>query len=501
MAAGRQMLRWALALALAPTVWASPMAIRAQAISPTNWPGEAPRPFPKGFLWGAATAAHQVEGGLNNDWTEWEKVPGHVAGGGTSAVGVQHFTRYEQDFDLAKAMGHNAHRISIEWSRIEPQEGQYDPAAIAHYGRVLKALRDRGLEPVVTLHHFTNPSWLAAKGGWAWAGAPEALGRFAVVAAKAYGGLVDRWITVNEPNVYAFKMHDEGTWPAGRQNRAEALRVMANLMKGHGRAYRALRWNDRQDADGDGTSSKVGFAHHVALFDPEDGLPPWSGFLAMAQSHFMNEVFNVAPLRAASTGRLRFQIPGADGVDEQDEQLAGSMSYVGINHYTRSRVGPDGSRKPTPGAPQTGMGWEIYPMGLARALAFAESWSTGLDGKPLPLLITEHGCDSRPGSGVDPARFLVRALQVAQRFSASGAPLEGYLHWTLMDNFEWADGYAPQFGLYHVDRTPGLNLPRIPTSAVPVFKAIARANALTPEVLRQHGDPALDAASLPRHKP
>lgn len=462
------------------------------------WPGTSPRSFPQGFLWGAATAAHQVEGGLDNDWTEWERQPGHVAGGDTSAEGVGHFTRYEGDFDLAKGMGHNAHRLSIEWSRIEPQEGVYDPAALAHYGRVLKALRDRGLAPVVTLHHFTNPKWLAAKGGWAWPGAADALGRYAAVVAKAYGGQVDRWITVNEPNVYAFKQHDEGSWPAGRQNRAEALRVMANLMKGHGRAYRAIRWNDREDADGDLRSSWVGFAHHVAIFDPEEGLPPWSGLLAMAQSHFMHEVFNVAPLRAAATGRLRFQIPGASGVDEVDEQLPNSMDFVGINHYTRSRVGPDGSRRPTPGAPQTGMGWEIYPEGLARALALGEAWSRGPEGEKRPLLITEHGCDARPGSGVDPARFLVRALQVAQGFAASGGKLQGYLHWTLMDNFEWADGYAPQFGLYHVDRRPGQGLARTPTSAVPVFKAIAQANALSPELLQALGDPALDAFPMPR---
>ena len=159
--------------------------------------------FPEGFLWGAATAAHQVEGGnRNNDWWEWEHVGGKIVDGTTSETACEQYTRYEEDFDLARRLGHNAHRLSLEWSRIEPEEGTFSTEAISHYRQVIEALREREIEPFVTLHHFTNPIWLARQGGWENAKVVEYFTRYAKVVAGELGGRVKFWNTINEPMVY-----------------------------------------------------------------------------------------------------------------------------------------------------------------------------------------------------------------------------------------------------------------------------------------------------------
>jgi beta-glucosidase len=442
--------------------------------------------FPKGFLWGAATAAHQVEGnGLDNDWTAAEQDrPKFVKTGDSAALGVDHYRRFDADFALAQGMGHNAHRLSIEWARIEPAPGKRDWDAVDHYHQVFRALRKRGLEPMVTLHHFTSPRWLAAQGGWHDDRAVAAFERFAAFCGREFGREVDMWITVNEPNVLAFNAYDAGDWPPHHTDREEALRVMAQLAKGHAAAYRALHAADHGDADGDGAPACVGFAHHVALFDPLQPFDP----MDVLTASFNEKVFDRAPLLAMTTGKLRFTIPGARGVTGFEPRGASAADFIGVNYYTRYMcdAGATPERGPKPGAPLTGMGWEDYPEGLYRALKLAAEYSRLPDGRKVPIIVTENGVDDREGGSR--ASYMVRHLRQAARAIEDGVDLRGYIHWTLMDNFEWVEGYAPKFGLYRVDRTPKGNLARIPTDGVPVFREITAANGLTPGLLARYGE-------------
>jgi beta-glucosidase len=443
---------------------------------------EAPVVFPAGFLWGAATAAHQVEGGLRNDWTAFEATPGAIAHGDTAAVAVDHYRRYDEDFALAAGMGHNAHRMSIEWARIEPQRGEWDESAIAHYHAVFASLKRHGLKPMVTLHHFTNPVWVADQGGWCAARTVEDFARFAALMGREFGSEVDTWITVNEPNVYAFQGHDAGYWPPRRKDREEALRVIAQLVKGHAAAYRALHRTDRVDADGDGRAAMVGVAQHVAIFDAFAFWSPIDHGAAIVN----DRIFNRAFLAGATTGELRMEVPGLRGVRGFEPAAVSAMDFIGVNYYTRWRTQGMNDRVLTPGAPTTAIGWEIYPEGLYRALRLANDYTRLPDGRRVPLVVTENGIDDRDGTRR--SAYLVRHLQQVARAIADGMDVRGYLHWTLMDNFEWAEGYAPKFGLYRVDRRPGADLRRIPTETVPVFKAITAANGLTPELLHRYGE-------------
>ena len=460
--------------------------LAALVLPPAAWGAEAPPPpevpFPKGFMWGAATAAHQVEGnGLDNDWIQAEAADKRfVKTGDSAAVGVDHYRRFDADYALAQAMGHNTHRLSIEWSRIEPQPGIKDWEAIDHYHQVFRALRKRGLEPMVTLHHFTSPKWLAARGGWLDKRTIKTFAEFAAFCGREFGREVDCWITVNEPNVLAFNGYDDGAWPPRHKSREEALQAMANLMEGHNAAYHALHQADHADADGDQRPACVGLAHHVAIFDAFNGFDPLAGLTA----HFNEAIFDRAPLQAVTTGQLRFTLPGAKGVSGFDPRGVAAVDFIGLNYYTRWMCKGSGERVALPGAPQTGMGWEDYPEGLYRALKLCDEYTRLPDGRRVPIVITESGLDDRRGG--QRGAYIVRHLKEAARAIADGVDLRGYVHWTLMDNFEWVDGYAPKFGLYRVDRTPRGNLARVPTDGVPVFREITAANGLTSGLLARY---------------
>ncbi|MDB5098062.1 MAG: Beta-glucosidase, partial [Cyanobacteria bacterium RYN_339] len=435
--------------------------------------------FPAKFLWGAATAAHQVEGHLNNDWTgEYETTPGHIKNGDTSTVGVDFYNRFDSDFGLAQGMGHNSHRLSVEWSRIEPQRGVHDAAAIAHYHAVFASMKAHGLKPMVTLHHFTSPKWVAAQGGWL---ADQTIGdfaRFAAFMGLEYGGEVDSWIPVNEPNVYAFNSYESGQWPPMHKDREEALKVMANLAKGHAAAYHALHAADQDDADGDGINAEVGTALHIALFDAAR----WYNPIDIATAYFNDKVFNRAFLKAVTAGELDFSIPGSKGVKGKWADATNTVDFLGFNYYTRWCC-KGGDRAPKAGAPVTAMGWENYPEGMYRAAKLVNSYHKLPDGRRVPLMITENGIDDR--TGADRNAYTVQHLQQVARAIKDGVDVRGYMTWTLMDNFEWADGYTPKFGLYTVDRAH--NLARVATPTVALFTNITAANGLTADMITTYG--------------
>ncbi len=404
--------------------------------------------FPPGFLWGAATAAHQVEGGnRQNDWwrLEEEGLLPHRSG-----EACRHYELYERDFDLAAGMGHNAHRLSLEWSRIEPAPGQFDEAAIDHYKAVLDALQRRGLEPLLTLHHFTNPAWLADRGGWL---QRRNVDHFERYARHVVGRLKDRvrfWITVNEPTVYAKYAYVLGHFPPCRTGSwLSALRVTMNMCRAHRLAYRVIH-EARPDA-------MVSFAHSAPYVMPCAPGRALDRAASSARDFFLN--------------RLCFMMASEGGRPLLD--------YVALNYYTRMvvRWAPRGKavlfgedcREDHHGQPRrySDMGAEIYPEGLRRMIARLSRYGR-------PIIVTENGVDTQDDAVRD--AYLVDHLRQLGLALQDGHDVRGYLHWSLMDNYEWALGTTARFGLAETDFATQARTPR---PAAGLFAEVCRANGLS----------------------
>ena len=391
--------------------------------------------FPDRFLWGTATAAHQVEGGNHaNDWWAWEQVPGHIKNNDRSDPACQHYERYISDFDLLRSLHQNALRLSLEWSRIEPAPGEFSATAIAHYREVLQALGDRGMEPFVTLHHFTNPNWIANAGGWDAPGTAEYFARFAERVTDALGDLARYWITINEPTVIAYQGYVRGEWPPGRRDLGAAVRVLATLLRGHWLAYERIKRRRPE--------LQVGLAHHLRVFDPARWFAPQDRVVAAA----FGRVFNETILRSLRQGRLVFPLTRAG----KRSGPRHSQDFIGVNYYTRElvkfnhRYGAElfGERMLPAEARRSDLKWELYPDGLYRTLL-------SLRRERRPIFITENGI----ADAQDTMRpeFLLTHVGAMLRAIESGAPVRGYFHWTCFDNFEWAEGYSAKFGLIACD--------------------------------------------------
>jgi beta-glucosidase len=385
--------------------------------------------FPPGFLWGAATSSHQVEGGnCWNDWWEYEQagcVPYR------SGETCRHYQLYEADFDLAQSWGHNAHRFSLEWSRIEPAEGQWNLEAVGHYQAVLRALRSRGMEPVVTLHHFTNPAWFAHRGGWLRRDSAKLFARYAAYVATHLGKDVKFWLTLNEPTVYMLHGYILGEWPPClRASWRKAARVFSNLARAHVAAYRVLHHNCQ--------NTMVSFAHSAPLIVPCDPTRQRDRMAVAVRDWLLNHAF--------------FRLIGAPH----------TLDFIGINYYTRTIVRSVGvglgvlvgraCRLPHHDRwPVSTTGWEVYPPGLALILEQFAVFG-------LPLLVTENGVAT--DDEILRRHALMQHLESLAQAYERGVQVIGYLYWSLMDNFEWALGTHARFGLAAVDFTTQQRLPR-----------------------------------------
>ena len=426
-------------------------------------------PFPDRFLWGTASAAHQVEGhNTNSDWANYEQQPGAIWRGDRSGTACDWWSDAEKDFDLMAEMGHNTHRLSVEWSRIEPEEGAFDASAVRRYRELLEGLRKRGIEPMVTLFHFSTPLWLARQGGWS---SPTSIGcfrRFVRYVVDQLGDLATLWCTINEPNVYAALGYLLGEHAPGKKSLLLYYRVLDHLLQAHALAYRAIHAL-RGDA-------QVGLVKHVQIFEPLDPADMASAGLARILDHMFNEL----TLRAVVDGRLRFPLSWNLGTHGP---LVDSVDFWGLNYYYRQRVSlrnRNGGRlsllQPTPGAPVSDSGrngpyGEIYPLGIYRAL-------NRLKHLGKPIYITENGLpdaddDRRPS-------FLLAHLAQVQRAIREGADVRGYYHWSFTDNFEWAEGWALRFGLVALDHRTQIRTPR---PSARLFSQMISANALTREMV------------------
>jgi beta-glucosidase len=408
------------------------------------------------FLWGVATAAHQIEGGnLWNDWSRFEQEPGRIKGGERSGRAADHWNRVAEDVALIEALGAGAYRFSVEWSRVEPRQGSWSEDAWAHYADEVERLRSVGVIPMVTLLHFTLPAWLSERGGLTADDFPERFGRFAAEAARRLGPAVDLWCTVNEPNVQMYQGYVEGVWPPAIRDPAIAAQAFSGLVRGHAAAATALREQD--------PGAEIGAAVNLIVFDPASrwSLPDW---IAARQA---DRGFNWAFYDSIVGGRILFELAGFPTIDEPLPSLAGSADFFGINYYRRNLVhfspGAPGLVRLTPGpGPLSDSGVEIYPEGLLRLLR--RVWKR----YGLPIYVTENGiADAGDTLRADFIRSHAHALA---RALAEGIPVRGYFHWSLIDNFEWAEGFGPRFGLYRVDYE---TLQRRPTEGGEEFARLA----------------------------
>jgi len=432
--------------------------------------------FPRDFLWGSATAAHQVEGNnRNSDWWDWEQA-GRCKNAQRSGDACDQYHRFRDDFALLKELHQNAHRLSIEWARIEPRPAEFDRAELDHYRAVLTALRDLGIEPVVTLHHFTIPRWLAQRGGWANPDVVRLFTRYVTKVVEELGDLVRYWVTINEPNFFAAAAYLQSQFPPGQSNPVTLMRVVANLVRAHGHAYHAIHLLYPE--------ARVGVAHHWRLFDPyhPKRLDRWVAGLR-------HELFNRAFPRMLVDGVLRFPFGFGQIVPEARD----SQDFLGINYYTREfdrfsieRPFDLFAREVVTTATRDACGAEIYPEGFERTLREAAQF-----GKP--ILVTENGVADQADE-LRPA-FLVSHLLALHHAMQAGVPVIGYLHWTSLDNFEWNEGYNLRFGLIAVDFA---TLERRIKPSGHLYAEICRTGSITAEQVNATRQFGADSALSPR---
>jgi beta-glucosidase len=362
--------------------------------------------FPDGFLWGTATAAHQVEGGnWNNDWWAWEHAEDTPCEE-PSGDACDQWWRYPEDLDTLAGLGFGAYRFSLEWSRIEPEYGEFSTAALDHYRRIIEACRDREVLPVVTFHHFTTPRWVAAEGGWA---NPVTADRFAAFCERCVGHFGDEIgmaCTINEPNIVSLMGWLMGVFPPGASMDLDAWAAANDTLRaGHRKAYDAIK-----EGPGD---FPVGLTLSMGDWAAEPG-----------SEHL------IEPFRA--------------GHEDQYLEAARGDDFVGVQSYSRTRVGPSGAVGPEEGVEVLPMGYEFWPQAAEAAIRHA------VDVAHTPVYVTENGIGTDDDD--QRVRYVQGALEGVARTIDEGLDVRGYFYWSLLDNFEWIYGYRMRFGLVGVDR-------------------------------------------------
>lgn len=406
-------------------------------------------PFPKGFWWGAATAAHQIEGNnTSSDLWLVENVKPTLFRE-PSGDACNSLELWPTDLDLARDLGLNTYRFSIEWARIEPEPGLFSTAMLDHYQAVIDGCRARGLNPVVTFNHFTSPRWFAMRGGWTSPEAPDLFARYCDRAARRLAANMASAVTLNEPNMITV---------IGEVLPPQMTGLVREMNAAGGRASGSANFKNGmmpETADIPAMQANMIAAHKAgrAAIKAARGDLPVGVSLTMSD----DQAVGAGSLRDAK--RAKFYGPWLEAAEGDD--------FLGVQNYARAQWGDKGQLPPPKGAKLNGMGTEIYPASLAGAVRYAHA-ATGV-----PILVTEHGLST--GDDALRAAFIPAALSGLQQVVAEGVPVQGYIHWSLIDNFEWIFGYSQHFGLHSVDRA---TFKRTPKPSAAVLGAIARRNAV-----------------------
>jgi beta-glucosidase len=431
------------------------------------------------FLWGAATSSHQVDGlSIHNDWWHWEQ-QGNIERGETSGKATDHWNRFREDIRAAAEMGLNTYRFSIEWSRLEPEEGQWDKNALGWYENLIDACESAGLLPMATLHHFTIPEWLARRGGIT---SEHYVDKFAGFVRKVAPALVPRvplWCTINEPVALVVGAYLGGYMPPALCQPKLASLALRNLLRAHVRAYDILH-AERGERRGPWKAEPlmVGMAHNMIDFRP---LRPHR-LVERAMSHVFRRFYNRAWLDAVTGRRQHFGVWGLIPYARPVWEARGrrTVDFIGINYYTkvyvcwgpqpkeaefvRFRSLPIGVRFSLPQESVSDLGWPVHPKGLGRMIRFVKGYG-------LPIFITENGI-ADAGDRLRP-QYLVSHLREVAQAIAQGADIRGYYHWSLLDNFEWIKGFPPRFGLLAVDYE---TFERKPRASAALYRRIIEAH-------------------------
>lgn len=398
--------------------------------------------IPKNLLLGTATASLQIEGGdTNNDWYRWANTPGNIKDGSHPERCVDHWEKWREDTQLLSEIGIEVYRMSLEWARIEPECGKFSTAAIEHYREEISELRARGIIPLVSLHHFSNPIWFADKDGFTNPESVELFLRYTEYVVNALKDLVDEWVTINEPNVYVTQGYLFHTAPPNEESWRKVRANLRHLAQAHCLAYRLIHQLQPE--------AKVGFAHHIRPFVP---LNPESR-LQRQLTKFSEFAFQDV-LSDAMLGGSFHPLLGSPRPAGRKEKIAKGKyyDYLGVNYYSRTATSKldDGV---VPGTPRNDLGWEIYPQGLI------EITQKLFEKYPGPIWVTENGtCDTGELSAAPRLadtklesfrpRFIYDQLRC---IAASDLPFERYYYWCFVDNFEWSEGMAARFGLVYLD--------------------------------------------------
>ncbi len=389
--------------------------------------------FPKNFLWGCATSAYQTEGGIkNSDWAKFKD----------AGIACDHYHRYEEDFDLLKKLNQNAYRFSIEWSRIEPKEGEFDKKEIQHYKKVISALKKRKIVPFIVLYHFSLPLWFQQKGGWICSDSPKYFARYTRKITQELKG-VEFWMTINEPMVYVVNSYLKGKWPPFKKNFLATQKVTANLIEAHKAAFQIIHSIQKK--------AKVGISKNIVCFLPYRN-KALNRFLAYLADYFWNDYFL--------------------------DHIKDYQDFVGLNYYfynqIKFRLKKKISLKSFPiefyncdeKKEVSDIGWRIHPEGIYWAIKDVSEFEK-------PIYITENGlADAR-----DRLRksFIRDHLYWVHKAIKEGEDVRGYFHWSLIDNFEWEKGFGPRFGLVEVDYN---TLARKPRPSAFYYAKVSKENAL-----------------------
>jgi beta-glucosidase len=424
--------------------------------------------FPKGFLWGTATASYQVEGNnKNNNWSAWEEQPGRILNGQRSGLACDWWGgRWKEDLDRAAEAGQNAHRLSVEWSRIQPAPDRWDEDALEHYRAILRGLRDRNMTAMVTLHHFTDPLWLAESCNWETEAVVPLFEKFVRKTVEALKEYCTLWCTINEPNVYALEAYADERFPPGWSDLKMAIRVEANLLRGHAAAYRAIHEIQPE--------ARVGFAHHHRPM-----VPRYSWFpLDVLERNIQYSAINMAFPSGILSGVMRtplgnFKIPEAKGTQD----------FLGLNYYSQDTVAFDLRR------PAELFGRRYYPKGsdlaeggmnanLPEGLFRSIKWALQFK---VPILITENGIEDAKDT-LRP-RYMAGHIHQVWRAVNFNWPVRGYFWWSLVDNFEWERGWTQRFGLWELDVATQARRKR---PSADLYAAICHENGLTSEMVQKY---------------